>query len=341
MRPAQSELRKDAKGMEADVIIPDFRQILVDLDPKLLRFDQLRILQVNLGNRCNQSCAHCHVQAGPRGSKIMPRQVMVKIVDFLREHPGITVDVTGGCPELNPDFRFFIEEVHPLVSSITVRTNLTVLLEPGCQWVCQWYSEHGVTVIGSLPCYLQENVDTQRGAGVFKKSIQAIKLLNELGYGCNCKLKLNLVYNPVGIFLPGPQEKLEADYKRHLGARYGLRFNRLLTITNAPIGRFRQLLEANGQLEHYLKLLVENFNSVTAEGIMCRNLVSVDYRGLLYNCDFNQALDLPIIDKRGRAVSIEQLDDILAGDIEIITAQHCFCCTAGAGSSCAGALVKL
>lgn len=318
----------------------DFREALTNTDPTFLRFDQLQTLQVNLGNRCNQSCAHCHVQAGPIGEKIMPKAIMQKIIDFLRNHLGLCVDITGGCPELNPDFRFFIEGVCELASPLMVRTNLTVFFEPGLDWVPEWYQEHRVVIIGSLPCYTQENVDKQRGRGVFEKSIEAIKWLNKLGYGREKGLELNLVYNPGGDFLPGPQQKLEADYKRELNNKYGVRFNKLFTMTNVPIGRFRRYLESNRRLKQYMQLLIESFNPNAAENIMCRNLVSVDYRGVLYNCDFNQALGFPIIDIAGNSVTVEQLDDVLVEGIEITTGEHCFCCTAGSGSSCTGSLVK-
>ncbi|MHC4396368.1 MAG: arsenosugar biosynthesis radical SAM (seleno)protein ArsS [Planctomycetota bacterium] len=321
-------------------MITDFKKEVENTDPQLLRFGQLQTLQVNLGNRCNQSCSHCHVQAGPNGKKIMPKLVMEKIIDFLRNHPNLCVDITGGCPELNPDFRFFVNNIYELASPLIVRTNLTVFFESGLDWVPKWYSEHEVVLIASLPCYTNKNVDKQRGRGVFEKSITALKMLNELGYGIDDRLELNLIYNPGGDFLPGPQGRLETDYKRELDEKYGVRFNNLFTMTNAPIGRFRQYLEANGRLKQYQQLLAESFNPDVAEAIMCRNLISVDYRGMLYNCDFNQALGLPIIDAGGNSVTIEQLEDILAGDIEMITGEHCFCCTAGTGSSCTGSLVK-
>jgi radical SAM/Cys-rich protein len=317
----------------------DFKEVLVSTNARL-RFDDLQTLQVNLGNRCNQNCAHCHVQAGPNGKRIMPKVVMEKIIGFLEGHRGLCVDITGGCPELNPDFRFFIENAHELAPSLMVRTNLTVFFEPGLTWVPHWYRAHEVVVIGSLPCYTEQNVDRQRGRGVFEKSINAIRLLNELGYGYDESLKLNLVYNPGGDFLPEPQEQLEADYERELSSTYGVTFDRLFTMTNAPIGRFRQYLETNGRLRQYLQLLVENFNPHAAENIMCRNLVSVDYKGVLYNCDFNQALGLPIINAEGNCATIEQLEDVLCRGPEIITGEHCFCCTAGAGSSCTGSLVE-
>jgi radical SAM/Cys-rich protein len=321
-------------------MVLDFRKELENIDPRLLCLDQLETLQVNLGNMCNQRCAHCHVQADPDGKKIMSKNVMGQIIDFLRDRPNLTVDITGGCPELNPDFKFFIAGAGEVASNLLVRTNVTVFFEPDMDWVPNWYSEKKVTLMVSLPCYTAENVDGQRGAGTFEKSIAALKMLNELGYGIDDRLQINLVYNPGGGFLPGRQDQLERDYKRELYDNYGVRFNRLLTITNAPIGRFKRFLEANGQLKQYQRLLEEKFNPDAAENIMCRTLVSVGYDGTVYNCDFNQALGLPIVDTNGQVVSIERLPQALAAGIELITGDHCFCCTAGAGSSCTGSLVK-
>ena len=320
-------------------MIADFRKALISVDPALPRVGALLTLQVNLGNKCNQRCAHCHVQAGPNGEKTMPKDVMEEIIRFLANHRGLCVDVTGGCPEMNPDFRFFVENICGLASRLIVRTNLTVLLEPGLEWIPRWYQRRRVALCASLPCYTQQNVDRQRGRGVFEKSIAALKMLNALGYGGDEALELNLVYNPRGDFLPGPQEQLEADYRRELEGKYGIQFNRLFTITNVPIGRFRESLETNGRLTQYMRLLAERFNPAAAESLMCRSLISVDYRGLAYNCDFNQALDLPIVDSKGRTVTIERLDDMLSEGLEIITGEHCFCCTAGTGSSCTGSLV--
>jgi len=265
---------------------------------------------------------------------------MVKILDFLRDHPGLCLDMTGGCPELNPDFRFLLENARGLVDRMMVRTNLTVFFEPGVDRLCRWYRDHGVVVVGSLPCYTQQNVAAQRGRGVFDRSIAALRLLNEAGYGRDDRLELDLVYNPAGEFLPGSQVTLEADYKKRLHDDHGVVFTRLFTITNAPIGRFRQYLEANGGLEKYLELLVENFNPDAAGNIMCRRLVSIDYRGVAYNCDFNQALGLPIVDREENIVTIDTLSRALEGAINIVTDSHCYCCTAGVGSSCTGALVE-
>lgn len=321
-------------------MITTFKDEIEKIDPALLRLGSLGTLQVNLGNICNQRCKHCHVVAGPDGKNIMTVAVMEKILVFLRERPGLCLDMTGGCPELNSHFRFLLENAFGLVDKMMVRTNLTVLVEDGLEWVRKWYRDHKVTVIGSLPCYTEDNVDAQRGKGVFSKSIEAIRLLNGLGYGSDEGLELNLVYNPGGDFLPGSQEELEADYKRRLFDDHGLVFNRLFTITNAPIGRFRQYLEANGGLEKYLELLAGSFNPSVVVDIMCRSLVSIDYRGIAYNCDFNQAMNLPMIDSNGQIVTIDTLSEALVGSIDIITDLHCFCCTAGVGSSCTGALLK-
>jgi radical SAM/Cys-rich protein len=320
-------------------MILDFRKELKSLDPRLLSLDKLQTLQVNLGDMCNLNCVHCHVQAGPNGKKTMTRTVMEKIICFLRGHPGLTLDVTGGCPELNPDLKFFIDNACEVVEHVMVRTNVTIFFEPGMSWVPQWYREKKVTLMISLPGYTAENVDSQRGAGTFAKSIAALKMLNDLGYGMNGRLQMNLVYNPGGDSLPCRQDQLESDYKKQLFDNHGIRFNKLLTITNMPIGRFRRHLEANGQLDQYQRLLVERFNPDAAENIMCRTLISIGYDGVAYNCDFNQALGLPVLDRNGRVVSIERLQEALDEGIELITGDHCFCCTAGAGSSCTGSLV--
>lgn len=320
-------------------MILDFRKELESVDPRLLSLDQLQTLQVNIGDMCNLSCVHCHVQAGPNGKKIMTRTVMENILDFLGGHPGLTLDITGGCPELNPNLKFFIDNACELLEHVMVRTNVTIFFEPGMSWVPQWYSEKKVTLMISLPGYTAENVDSQRGAGTFAKIIAALKMLNGLGYGLNGRLQMNLVYNPSGDSLPCRQDELEVDYKKQLFDNHGIRFNKLLTITNMPIGRFRRHLEANGQLDQYQRLLVERFNPDAAESIMCRTLISIGYDGVAYNCDFNQALGLPVLDRNGRVVSIERLQEALDEGIELITGDHCFCCTAGAGSSCTGSLV--
>ncbi len=318
-------------------ILPDIRERIRSLNPDFLKHHKLETLQLNLGNICNQCCEHCHIEASPRGNRIMPREIMDKIINYLRGQRGLILDITGGCPELNPNFKYLIEESHTLASRLIVRTNLTIFHEKGKDWLPEWYRDNRVVIIASLPCYTKENVDRQRGNGVFEKSIKALQKLNELGYGTS--LELNLVYNPGGGFLPCSQEKLELDYEKHLFDRYGIRFNHLLAITNTPLGRFRNYLASNGLLDQYNKLLAESFNPDTVGKIMCRTLINVDWRGFLYNCDFNQAAGLPIRNRAGKILDIDHINEAMRGGHEIVMAQHCYCCTAGAGSSCTGILV--
>ena len=318
-------------------MIANFEERVKNVNPKFLRFGKLETLQVNLGNMCNQHCKHCHIGASPAGNKIMSKEVMGKIIDFLRNQEGFILDITGGAPELHPSFRFFIEETRGLTPRLMVRTNLTIFSEKGMDWIPQWYRDHQVVVIASLPCYTKENVNKQRGNGVFEKSIRALKKLNQLGYGDS--LELNLVYNPGGDFLPGSQKKLETDYKRQLFKNYGVRFHNLFTFTNAPLGRFKDHLKTNGRLERYIQLLADNFNPDAASNIMCRTLISVDWQGVLYNCDFNLAAGLPIRDRGGKILEIDYIKDAIHSEYEIVVAEHCYSCTAGAGSSCTGVLI--
>lgn len=318
----------------------NFSQRVSDINQQFLHFDTLKILQVNVGNLCNQSCEHCHVNAGPGGTHIMGPEVMDRIQQFAERHRELTVDITGGAPEMNPFFRRFADSLHGRVNRLMVRTNLTVFFEAGREDLPQWYAERGIVLVASMPCYLKENVDGQRGGGVYDKSIRALQMLNALGYGTGGRLELDLVYNPGTDVLPASQADLEAAYKRELKEKYGIVFDRLFTITNAPVGRFLTWLQQHGKLGAYQRLLEENFTPETAEQIMCRQLVSVDWRGVLYNCDFNQALDRPIIDRQGRPATIDCLEELLARGFRIITDSHCFCCTAGAGSSCTGSLIK-
>ena len=315
-----------------------FRETIMELNPTFLNFDKLQTLQVNVGNVCNLSCKHCHVDAGPSNNKLMSKEVMLKIIEFLRNHEGLILDITGGSPELNPNFRFLIENSYKLTSRLMVRTNLTILLENGMEWIPQWYKDHEVVLIASLPCYTEENTDAQRGNGVFEKSIKALHKLNKLGYGSS--IELNLVYNPGGAFLPGSQKELEKDYRDRLFEDYGIVFNKLFTITNAPLGRFKTYLASNGLSEEYIKLLAENFNQDAVENIMCRSLISVDWRGYLYNCDFNQMAGLPLYDEFGRVLTIDNIEEVIQNKYEITMADHCYCCTAGEGSSCTGALIQ-
>lgn len=313
-----------------------FKERLREVDPMYVTFEGLQTLQVNLGNLCNLSCAHCHVNASPAGDRIMGPEVMEKIVGLLTRRPGITLDITGGCPEMNPLFRSLVERTRDCSPRRIVRSNLTIMTEPGMGWLPEFCRGQGLVVIASLPCYLEENVERQRGPGVFARSVEALRILNGLGYGDT--LELNLVYNPGGPFIPGSQRELEEAYKAELLGRYGIRFNNLYTITNAPIGRFREYLEAKGAYERYLAMLATSFNAEAARNIMCRTLVSVDWKGFLYNCDFNQAVGLPITGSNGEILKIDDLEEAATTGAELFLAQHCYCCTAGEGSSCTGAL---
>jgi radical SAM/Cys-rich protein len=266
----------------------------------------------------------------------MGREVMEKLIGLLAGKKGITLDITGGCPEMNPRFEYLIEGTAGLSPRRIVRTNLTIFSEKGMEWLPGFFRQHELVVIASLPCYTEDNVDRQRGKGVFMQSIKALQTLNRFGYGDS--LELNLVYNPGGEFLPGPQDGLESAYKDHLNNEYGIRFNKLYTITNAPIGRFKEYLESKGAYEWYLELLTVNFNPDTAPFIMCRNMLSVDWQGILYNCDFNQALGIPITASDGTILRIDDLEKASERGNELFLAQHCYCCTAGEGSSCTGSL---
>jgi radical SAM/Cys-rich protein len=317
-------------------MVAAFKERLQEINPGYIRFDILQTLQVNLGNLCNLSCSHCHVGASPNGTKVMGREVMGKIAGFLVQKPGLTLDITGGCPELNPHFSSLVAATAGLSPRRIVRSNLTIMTEPGMKWLPEFYRDNRLVITASLPCYLEENVDRQRGEGVYAKSIAALKRLNTLGYGG--ELELNLVYNPGGSFIPGSQKDLERAYKAEMLERHGIIFNHLYTITNAPIGRFREYLEAQGAFERYLNLLATNFNPDAAGNIMCRTTVSVDWKGFLYNCDFNQAIGLPITGEDGSILKIDDLEAAARNGNELFLAQHCYCCTAGEGSSCTGAL---
>jgi radical SAM/Cys-rich protein len=319
-------------------MVLSFKDRLQAVNPEYETFESLQTLQVNMGNLCNLHCSHCHVDASSSGSEVMGVEVMGQIARFLEHHPGLTLDITGGCPEMNPNFRYFIERTEGVTPRRLLRSNLAIMAEKGWEWLPEYCRAHGVTIIGSLPCYLEENVDRQRGDGVYRRSIQALKRLNSLGYGT--KAELNLVYNPGGDFVPGSQYELETAYKAELLSRHGIVFNSLFTITNAPIGRFREQLEANGTYAEYLRQLAGSFNPEAAGSIMCRTLISVDWQGKVYNCDFNQALGMPVTADDGSGISIAELG---AGEMDgkkILLSQHCYCCTAGEGSSCTGALVR-
>jgi len=320
---------------------PDFGRTLGQHGMGPLRREAVKILQVNVGKLCNQACHHCHVDAGPQRTEIMSRRTAERVVELVGASPAVeTVDLTGGAPELNPNFYFLVENVTASGRHVVVRCNLTVLFEPGMEGLPELYRRHGVELVCSLPCYTAENVDGQRGRGVFDRSIAALQLLNRIGYGRpDSRLALNLVYNPRRDFLPPPQAQLEAQYRDELRRSFGVEFHRLLTITNMPIKRFAEQLRRWGRYEDYLRLLVNHFNRDTVAGLMCRSLVSVDWRGRLYDCDFNQMLELPLLWGARRPLAIAEIDSLeaLAGGV-IAVGEHCFGCTAGAGSSCGGAL---
>jgi radical SAM/Cys-rich protein len=298
-------------------------------------------LQLNLGRVCNLACSHCHIDAGPGRTESMTRDTLERALELLDRRGGTeveAVDLTGGAPELHPDFRFAVRQARRRSKRVIDRCNLTVLLLPGQQSTAEFLAEQGVEIVASLPCYTDVNVDAQRGRGVFSDSIEALRRLNALGYGREGSgLQLDLVYNPLGSFLPGCQLELELAYKRHLGETFGIEFHRLLTITNMPIKRFRHRLESDQALDDYMRLLHETMNPQTLDSLMCRTTLSVGWDGRLFDCDFNQAtgIDLP---RQSRSVwTIDSLAELRGAPIAF--SDHCFGCTAGAGSSCAGALV--
>ena len=305
-----------------------------------LRRARPEILQVNVGKLCNLTCVHCHVNAGPKRKEIMTRATIDRIIDWLAKTEIRTVDLTGGAPEMIPDFRYFVERASALEKPrhIIDRCNLTILLERGYEDLAGFLARKKVEIIASMPCYSPENVNAQRGEGVFEGSIAALQLLNSLGYGIHPDLPLHLIYNPVGAFLPASQAKLEADYKREFKEHFGIVFNKLYTLTNLPVGRFAAYLRHNNKLEQYMNLLIEAFNPATIDGLMCRNTISVGWRGEVYDCDFNQQLDMQW--KNGHEMFLWDVDPGKIENREIMTGDHCFGCTAGVGSSCGGALVR-
>jgi radical SAM/Cys-rich protein len=304
-----------------------------------LRRSRLETLQVNLGYKCNQSCLHCHVNAGPTRTEAMSDGVIADVLTMVKISSIKTLDITGGAPELHPRFRELVARARELGVHVIDRCNLSVLLEPGQDDLAAFLARQRVEVTASLPCYTEELVDRQRGKGVYEKSIRALRRLNALGYGAaGSGLELNLVYNPQGPSLPPPQEQLESDYKRVLGERFGVVFNRLFTLANMPIQRFGSTLVSKGQFNDYMSLLHEAHRDENLEAVMCRTLVSVDWQGYVYDCDFNQMLDLPLALQGRRKL---QLSELIGRDLSgnpIAVRDHCYGCTAGQGSSCGGAL---
>lgn len=300
---------------------------------------RLTTLQVNLGYRCNQACLHCHVNASPDRTEMMSAQTVDTVLEYLRVSGVATLDLTGGAPELNPEFRRLVVGARALGVHVIDRCNLTILLEPGQEDLAAFLAAHRVEVTASLPCYTEELVDRQRGKGVYEKSIEGIRRLNALGYGDpSTSLVLNLVYNPQGPVLPPVQEKLQADYQRVLGETFGIRFNHLYTLANMPIQRFGSTLVSKGQFDGYMQLLKGSYRPENLESVMCRSLVSVDWQGHVFDCDFNQMLGLPMACGGKPRV---RLDELLGRDLAgnpIAVADHCYGCTAGQGSSCGGSL---
>lgn len=303
-----------------------------------LRRARTEILQINVGKLCNLTCIHCHVNAGPKRKEIIARETIDRILTWLEETEILTVDLTGGAPEMIPDFRYFVTALRALTPRrrIIDRCNLTVLLEPDQEGLAEFLAKNEIECVASMPCYSPENVNAQRGEGVFDHSIIALQKLNALGYGREERLPLHLVYNPNGAQLPGPQAELEADYKRELFDHFGIVFNNLYTITNLPVSRFASWLRNNGKYEEYLNLLIESFNPATVDGLMCRDTINVGWRGEVYDCDFNQMLDLQW--KNGKPLYLWDVDPEKLEGRAIATGEHCFGCTAGGGSSCGGAI---
>lgn len=321
----------------------DTRALLLDTDFPPLTRGHLETLQVNLGYLCNLSCSHCHVNAGPQRTESMSLEVIEQLLAFIRKRSIRRLDLTGGAPEMNPHFNYLVREARGLGVEVIDRCNLTILRQPGYESLASFLAEQGVTIVASLPCYLEDNVDKQRGSGVYEQSIAALRDLNALGYGKGQGLELSLVYNPTGPYLPPPQSQLQEDYKRELQLRYGVVFDQLFTFTNMPINRFGAVLLSQGQYVSYMQLLKDSFSDGNLDDVMCRSLISVDWRGYIYDCDFNQMIDLPLQHPHVLAsdvdrVHISSLMDSAMLDAPIRVGEHCYGCTAGQGSSCGGAL---
>ncbi len=300
-----------------------------------LRRGKLRTLQINVGRKCNQACHHCHVDAAPWRTEMMNAEDAHRVGAWITEHRPEIVDITGGAPELSGHFRYFVETARAAGAHVIDRNNLTIIETKPFAWLPEYLAEHGVEVIASLPCYTAENVDAQRGDGVFAQSIAALRKLNAVGYGT--RLPLNLVYNPLGAKLPGPQAELESDYKEALQRDFGIVFHALFTITNQPIARFAEDLRAHGQWDAYLELLANSFNPATVDALMCRSTLSVGWRGELFDCDFNQMLGMQL--RNGRPLFLWDVTPVDLEERAIATGFHCLACTAGCGSSCTGATV--
>lgn len=312
-----------------------FDQKLAEFDVSLSR-GRLETLQINVGRKCNQACRHCHVDAAPWRTEMIDDSTAHRIGDWIKQHRPAVVDITGGAPEISEFFRYFVETARSVDARVIDRNNLTIIEESGYEYLPEYLAEHDVEVIASLPCYSKENVNKQRGNGVFDKSISALQKLNEVGYGT--KHTIHLVYNPLGASLPGPQEELEANFKEVLQREFGIVFNNLFAITNQPIARFAEDLRKQGSWDEYLDILSNAFNPTTIDGLMCRNTLSVGYQGELYDCDFNQMLNFRM--RNGKPLSLWDVTPDYLLEQKITTDFHCLACTAGAGSSCTGVVAE-
>lgn len=315
----------------------DSKPLLMNSDFPALRRSELHTLQLNLGYTCNQNCKHCHVNASPTRTEQMSLQTIEQILDFAREHGIQNLDLTGGAPEMNPHFRYLVSQAHKAGMHIIDRCNLTILSEPGYEDLAEFLAQNRAEVVASLPCYTQDNVDQQRGKGVFDGSIRGLQQLNALGYGkADSGLMLNLMYNPLGAFLPPPQSVLQADYQQKLKQDFDIEFNQLLTLTNMPIMRFGSTLMSKGGFDDYMQLLKSAHADHNLSSVMCRSLISIDWQGYIYDCDFNQMLDMPsqLAQKERPHISDITMDALQRSPIQV--ADHCYGCTAGAGSSCGG-----
>ena len=336
---ADEQLKILEHGSIADFALVPFQQKLEESGSYPLKTTGIQTFQVNVGKMCNQLCKHCHVDAGPDRNEIMTRETMQQCLDVLKQNPQLkTIDITGGAPEMNPNFRWFVEEISRLNRHIIVRCNLTIILaNKKYHDLPQFYKQYNIEVVSSLPFYTQDRTDRQRGNGVFEDSIKALQTLNETGYGKEgTGLILNLVYNPAGAFLPPSQQSLEKEYKQVLLQKYGVMFNSLFAITNLPISRFLDYLLTSSNYETYMEKLVIAYNPVAAANVMCRNMISIGWDGYLYDCDFNQMLELKVSCK-SRHINDFNIKEL--NDRNIIVGQHCYGCTAGSGSSCGGAVV--
>ncbi|MDC3332610.1 arsenosugar biosynthesis radical SAM protein ArsS [bacterium] len=321
----------------------DTRPLLLETTFPAIKRTSLELLQVNLGYLCNLSCVHCHVNAGPKRTELMDLKNIDLLLAFAKARGIKTLDLTGGAPEMNPHFRYLVTQARAMDIEVIDRCNLTILLEPGYEDLAQFLADNQVVITASLPCYMEENVEQQRGKGVYNDSIEALRLLNSLGYGRDKTRVLNLVFNPTGTSLPPSQPELQADYKRELKQRFDIDFDYLYTITNMPISRFGSMLISKNQFDPYMQLLKDNYSADNLKTVMCKSLISVDWQGYVYDCDFNQMLEMPLMhsqhiasDKVKTHLS-DLLDVELAGE-SIVVGEHCFGCTAGQGSSCGGAL---